>query len=77
MRKKLKQIKKIINIILTTYWSLFLGLAVIVFFLKGWSVFTGLALGLQETRGLFDIFTMIAAGAYLASFIVAIYLIAQ
>ncbi|MCD8500302.1 MAG: hypothetical protein LRY43_04725, partial [Gammaproteobacteria bacterium] len=46
------------------------------FFLKGWSVFTGLALGLQGTRGLFDIFTMIAAGAYLASFIVALYLIA-
>ncbi|MCD8524343.1 MAG: type IV secretory system conjugative DNA transfer family protein [Gammaproteobacteria bacterium] len=76
MKKKLKPLKKLIHIMVTTYWSLFLGLAVIVFFLKGWSVFTGLALGLQGTRGLFDIFTMIAAGAYLASFIVALYLIA-
>jgi len=76
MHKKLKQLNKVIRIMATTYWSLFLGLASIVFFLKGWSVFTGLALGLQGDRGLFDIFTIIAAGAYLASFIVALYLMA-
>lgn len=71
-----KKFKKIVSLISTTYWILFLGLAGIVFFLKGWSVFTGLALGLQGDRSLFDIFTMIHAGAYMASSIVAIYLIA-
>jgi len=76
MKTKVKNIKKIIKTLSMTDWSLFLGLAGLIFFLKGWSVLTGLALGLEGARGLFDIFTMIAAGAYLASFIVAIYLIA-
>lgn len=71
-----KNIIKIIKKLSTTYWTLFLGVAFIVFFLKGWSLFTGLALGLQGDRGLFDIFIMIDAGAYLASAIVAIYLLA-
>lgn len=71
-----KTFKKIIKTMSITYWTILLGVAGIVFFLKGWSVFTGLALGLPGNRDLLDIFTMIAAGAYSVSFIVALYLLA-